>query len=235
MVTTSRRVASVLRPGGRRVDRYPRWVTREALAQWIGWAAAIAFFARIVPQPVKLFRTGVPDGVSPLAALNNVVTDLGWALYGIVSVTTQVWLTAVVALVPGVWTVLLLRRECTRVQVLLASTWLVIVMAMFPLDHLDVVLGVSVVVNHGPQVWTVLRESDLRGISVATWCLAIADATLWGGFGVLEDDLALVGYGAVLMTAAVIVLARVWWTSRSASSGPTPDHLDGGLAYTPAP
>lgn len=214
-------------------------MTREALAQWIGWLAAFAFFARIVPQPVKLFRTGLPHGVSPLSALNNVVTDVGWVLYGVVSVTTQVWLTAVVALVPGVWTVMLLRRQCTRTQVLLSTTWLVIVMVTLPLGWLGAVLGVSVVVNHGPQAWTVLRERDLRGVSVATWALAIADATLWGGFGVLEDDRALMGYGAVLMAVAVLVLGRVWWTGRTAPAGdavePSPAGHDEGLAYTPGP
>lgn len=212
-------------------------VTREVFAQWLGWIAALAFFARLVPQPVKLFRTGVPHGVSPLAVLNNIVTDVGWIMYGTVSGTTQVWLTALVALVPGLWTAALLRREVRVHHALTASVWLVIVMVTLPLGLLGSVLGVSVVVNHGPQVWTVIRQHNLLGVSVLTWSIAIADATLWGGFGVLREDPALIGYGVVLLSVAIIVLGRVWWTSRhdGLTPGDEPDTDDEALAYTPGP
>ena len=80
----------------------------------LGVLASIAFFARLTPQPIRLWRTGVPDGVSPMAAMNAALSDIGWILYGLAAGLVPVWLTAVVALVPGVWTVWLLRREATR-------------------------------------------------------------------------------------------------------------------------
>ncbi len=215
-------------------------MTYEALAQIIGWLAVAAFFARLLPQPLKLWRTGVPHGVSPVAVLNGLVSDLGWVLYGLGTGVLQVWLTAAVALVPCVWTAVLLRGVTTRRHVGIALVWLAVVLGTMPLGLLGAVLGVSVVVNHGPQVLLVLRQHDLRGVSAATWGLAIADATLWGCFGLLSPgvDLALVGYGTVLLTAALIVLGRVWWTSRSPLPDPEvelPAAVLEGLAYTPAP
>ncbi len=211
-------------------------MTREALAQWIGWLAAAAFFARLLPQPLKLWRTGLPQGVSALAALNNVVTDVGWLLYGVASSTTQVWLTASVALVPGIWTVVLLRSHTTTRQVALAGVWLGVVGITLPLGLVGGVLAVSVLVNHGPQVWTVLREDDLSGVAVTTWRLAILDATLWGLFGAIGDEVdgALVGYGVVLLLTAIVVLVRVAVSGgQSAGSQPagSPEHV----TYTPGP
>lgn len=207
------------------------------MAQWLGWLAAIAFVARLVPQPVKLWRTGLPTGVSMLAVLSGVVTDVGWILYGVTSDHVQIWLVSVVALVPGIWTAVLMWPHRTRAALIGASLWLVLVVATLPLGAIGSVLAVSVVVNHGPQVWKVLRESDLSGIAVGTWGLAIVDATLWGSFGVLEGDRALIGYGVVLLACAIIVLGRVHWTARHRPTTPHPLPADvaEGLAYTPGP
>lgn len=184
-------------------------------ADVLGWIASIAFFARLFPQPIRLARTGVPDGVSPLGALNAAVSDIGWILYGIGAGLVPVWGTAAVALVPGVWTVALLRRSTGRRDVVGGLVWLAVILLAWRTGAMVTILGLSVLVNQGPMVWTALREDRLDGIAPMTWLLALADASLWGLYGVAVGDAALMGYGAVLFTSAVVILGRVWWTRRA--------------------
>ncbi len=184
--------------------------------QVLGVLASIAFFARVLPQPVRLWRTGVPNGVSPLASMNSAMSDLAWVLYGTAAGLVPVWGTAVVGLVPGLWTVVLLRRQITRRDVIAVSLWLAVILGSAATGTLVAILGISVVVNQGPQVWQALRDDDLWGISPTTYVLAIFDATLWGAYGIAAADPAVIGYGVVLLTAALTVLGRIWWTRRTA-------------------
>jgi uncharacterized protein with PQ loop repeat len=187
----------------------------------LGVLASVAFFARLTPQPVRLWRTGVPDGVSPMAAMNSSLSDLGWILYGTAAGLVPVWLTALVALGPGLWTVWLLRRETTRRDLLWSALWLATIALAWASGTLAAILGVSVVVNQGPQVVRALRHDDLRGVSPTTYVLALADAALWGAYGLAAADVAVVGYAVVLLAAAVTVLGRIWWTRRLPVAGST--------------
>lgn len=181
----------------------------------IGYVASVVFLARLMPQPIRLARTGVPDGVSPLAMMNGVVSDVGWILYGLSVGLLPVWGVAVLALPAGIWTVVLLRRRITRTDLIGAGVWLFTIVIAWQVGRLAVILGVSVIVNHGPQVWTAIRSKHLDGISRTTWLLALADASLWGGYGIATGDPALMGYGSVLLTGAIVILARIWWTART--------------------
>lgn len=177
--------------------------------------ASAIFLARLVPQPVRLWRTGVAAGVSPVAAANAVSSASAWLAYGLTHRLLVVWAVSVVALVPGVWTVRLLWREFGPREVLAAAS----VAAAFALcavaGVLAAALAMGVVVTAGPQVWRAIRHSDLRGIAPATWCVAVADAGSWGAYGIAIGDRALEGYGVVLLSSATIVLGRVAWTRRA--------------------
>jgi hypothetical protein len=91
---------------------------------------------------------------------------------------------------------------------------------------LGTVLGASVVVNHVPAVWAALRGDRLDGIAPATWLIALADAGLWGGYGVLVRDPALIAYGTILVVASVVILFRLWqvggWTALRPRGLPDP-------------
>ncbi len=149
----------------------------------LGWIASAVFLSRLVPQPARLLRTGVADGVSPMAALNAVVTDLGWLVYGLVVGLVPVWAVAVVSLFPGFLMVTLLAKRTTGSDVLGAALWLGASLAAWRFGALGALLGISVMVNNGPQVWVSLKESDLAGIAPGAWLIAIADASLWGAYG----------------------------------------------------
>ena len=175
----------------------------------LGWLASILFISRLLPQPVRLVRTGLPEGVSPLAAMNAVIAETAWLVYGLQSGLVPVWAVSVAALVPGIWTIVLLRHQIRRHHLVRAGLWLVVIALAWVGGVLGAVLGATVLVSVGPQVWTAIREQDLRGLSVFTWLLALGDALLWGAYGLAVDDAALLGYAAVLFISAVIVLVRM--------------------------
>ena len=76
--------------------------------------ASVVFLVRLLPQPLRLARHGVAEGVSALAALNAVISALAWVAYGLQAQLPVVWGVSVLALVPGVWQAMLLRRALGR-------------------------------------------------------------------------------------------------------------------------
>src|SRR5438132_9685022 len=182
-----------------------------SLATALSLVASAIFLIRLLPQPARLWRTGVTTGVSPVAAANAVTSASAWLVYGLVHGLLVVWVVSIVALVPGVWTVTLLRREFGRIEVLAAGA----VVGAFALSAgfgvFGAALALGVLATAGPQVWRAMRHSNLQGIAPATWFVAVADASLWGGYGLVISDRALEGYGVVLLTSAAIVLGPVAW------------------------
>ncbi len=181
----------------------------------LGLLASGVFLVRLLPQPVRLARTGVASGVSPLAALNSMLTMIAWVSYGLIAGLPLVWAVSVVALVPGVWTVLLLRRDTTRRDLTWAGAWLAVQVLAAATGLLVAVLAAGVLVTQGPQVLRAVRESDLTGLATATWWLSLLDASTWGAYGLAVGDAALVAYGVVLATSACIVLGRIRVTRRA--------------------
>jgi len=177
--------------------------------------ASAIFLIRLIPQPARLSRTGVAAGVSAVAAANSVTSASAWLAYGLTHGLLVVWAVSVVALVPGVWTVVLLRRQFGRTE-LLGSGAVVSLFVLFAVaGQLGTALALGVLVTAGPQVWRAIRQSDLSGIAPATWVVAVVDALSWGTYGVVIADRALEGYGAVLFISAAVVLGRVGWTRRT--------------------
>ena len=180
----------------------------------LGVAAPLVFLVRLLPQPLRLARTGVDDGVSPMAAFNQLLSEGAWLAYGLIQASVSIWLVSAVALFPSGWQAMLLVRRARTVDLVGAVAFGVAIVAAWSFGWLGAVLGASVLVTTGPQVIEALRRDDLSGIAAATWWIAIADAALWGALGWVTDDLALVGYWAVLTVCALTVLARLAWTAR---------------------
>lgn len=185
-----------------------------ALVHTLAVLAPLVYLVRLLPQPIRLWRTGVAAGVSPLAAMNGVIGDVGWLVYGFSAGLPAVWAVSALALVPALWTVALLARSTTRVDLFAASAWALALVGSAAVGQIGITLALGVLVTQGPQVWVAIRNRDLRGIAPGTWWLSVLDATTWGLYGVGVGDGALMGYGLVLLTSAGIVLGRVWWTGR---------------------
>jgi uncharacterized protein with PQ loop repeat len=178
----------------------------------LGWLATVAFLVRLLPQPLRLIRTGVPDGVSCIAVMNIALTELAWLLYGFIEGLVPVWAVSLPALPLGLWTVVLLRHRITRRDLVVSGLWLGAIGVGFLTGTLAVILAVSVLVNYGPQVLTAIRGDHLEGLAPATWLLALVDAGLWGAYGVAVGDPALLGYCVILTLFALIILWRIWRT-----------------------
>jgi uncharacterized protein with PQ loop repeat len=189
----------------------------------LGWLATIAFLVRLLPQPIRLVRTGIPNGVSAVAIMNIALTELAWLLYGLIEGLVPVWAVSLPALPLGLWTVVLLRHQITRRDLAVSGVWLAAIAIGFLTGTLAVILAASVVVNYGPQVLTAVRGRDLDGLAPATWMLALADAGLWGAYGVAVGDPALVGYCVVLTLFSLVILWRIWRTREEAVVALAPD------------
>lgn len=180
----------------------------------VGLVASGVFLVRLLPQPIRLARTGVVAGVSPLAALNSVVTALAWTAYGVTARLAVVAIVSALAVIPSAWTALLLVRSATRSDWVGGLAWSGVVVAAAVTGRLGFVLAGSVLLTIGPQVIVALRGTDLRGIAPATMWIALADASLWGLYGLTLADGALMAYGLVLSSSATIVLVRIATTQR---------------------
>ena len=178
----------------------------------IAAVASAIFLARLIPQPLRLAKTGVPDGVSPLSALNGVTACVAWIAYGLMIGVVPVWSVSVLALVPSVWTAWLLRREIDAAAAAAAGAWVGVLALAAATGTFGAVLGLCVIVTQGPQVARAVREHDLSGISTTTWRIAVFDALAYGAYGLAIDDTALLGYAVVLTACAAIVLTRIWQT-----------------------
>lgn len=185
--------------------------------QALALLASAVFLARLLPQPVRLARHGVAAGVSPLAALNAVVSAVAWIAYGLAAHLPVVWGVSVLALLPGVWQAVLLRPQVRRRDLAWSGAFAATLVVAASTGLLGVALGGTVLVTAGPQVRTALVSHDLSGLAPATWRIAIVDAITWGLYGAAIGDAALVGYFVVLLTTAVVVLGRIAWTSRPAA------------------
>jgi uncharacterized protein with PQ loop repeat len=179
--------------------------------------APAVFLVRLLPQPLKLARTGVDDGVSPMAAFNQVLAEVAWLAYGLLQARVSIWLVSAVALFPSGWQALLLVRRARTSDLIGAACFGLVVAAAWATGTLGPLLGASVLVTTGPQVVEAIRKDDLSGIAPTTWWIALVDAALWGAYGWVIADWALVGYWAVLTACALTVLGRVAWTRRRSS------------------
>jgi uncharacterized protein with PQ loop repeat len=179
--------------------------------------ASVVFLIRLLPQPIRLARSGVAAGVSAAAACNAVVSAVAWIAYGLVQGLPVVWGVSVVALIPCTWQAVLLRRQVSRRDLAAVAGFIAALLAAAAMGVLGLALAGTVLVTTGPQVRRVLREHDLSGIAPATWWVAVVDAVTWGAYGWAVSDAALVGYFIALLAAAVIVLSRLAWTKRTAA------------------
>ena len=186
-----------------------------SLTDALAITASVVFLVRLLPQPIRLARSGVAAGVSAAASLNAVVSALAWIAYGLLEGLPVVWGVSVLALIPCTWQAILVRRNVARRDLAAVGGFVVALLAAGAMGVLGVALAGTVLVTTGPQVRRVLLEPDLSGIAPATWWVALVDAVAWGAYGWAVSDAALIGYFLALLCAAAIVLARLSWTRRN--------------------
>lgn len=181
----------------------------------LGLLASAVFLVRLLPQPVRLARAGRPAaGVSALAALHAVTAALAWIAYGLERGLPVVWGVSVLALVPSLWQLTLVWPTVVRRDLAWAIAFVAVLGGAWTLGAFAIALSATAAVTLAPQVRTALVGDDLSGLAPATWWVAIGDATVWGAYGLVVHDRALLGYFGVLVSASAVVLARIASTSR---------------------
>lgn len=175
----------------------------------LAFVASAVFLARLMPQPLRTLRTGHVEGVSAVAAMNSLIADAAWLLYGVTGRVLAVTLVSVPALLASGWTSFLLRRAVRRSDTLLSSLWLTAVVICAWTGVMTVVLSLTVVVCCGPAVWSAFRTARPDGLSRWTWWLAVADAASWGSYALLIGDRPLEMYGTVMSVTAAAMLIRL--------------------------
>ena len=196
--------------------------------------ASGAFLVRLVPQPLKLARTGCVAGVSTTAALNATVAAMVWTLHGITHHQPVVTWVSLASLVPCAWTVALLWRVISARDLAWAAGWLAVALGSWATPFAALVLSATVVVTNGPQVAAALRQDDLDGLAPGTWWWMVADGATWSAYGTLLADPALVGYGIACIAMGATVLRRLHEVAGPLPLATAP--LDGeGAALAPSP
>lgn len=189
----------------------------EAVANFAALIATALAVSFLVPQILKLRRTGVAAGVSTTWAAIGAVTNAVWTAY---LASAELWLAMVAT---GVATVLytvtfrLLVRagEQWRGPVLFAVLWVAALGSVALLggaDTLGVVLGLSYVVSVAPGVWRAYRTPDPAGISPGSWAIMLTAGPLWFFYGSFYEDAAVMIYAVTAFIAAALVLARYAYT-----------------------
>jgi hypothetical protein len=187
------------------------------LASAAAIAGTVLAVLALVPQILKLYRTGLVDGVSPTWAAFGVVTNIAWTAYlaheGLwLTVPATVLVTAAYAMTFA----LLVQAGLETSTPLVAGTiWggtLLTVAAVGGWPALGIVLGLSHVVQAAPSVWTAYRSPTPRGIAPGTWAIALAEGLLWGYYGWWYVDVPLMLFAVVASAASVAMLARYTMT-----------------------
>ena len=190
-------------------------MSRAEFATVVGIVATAVTFVHVVPQIVRLMRTGRVEGVSAAWASVAVTLNFGWMAYVIAE---EFWITIpsiLVAIVSFGSALYLMYRNGADVRpgalmsaavavasvgIQLAAGWTV----------LGTVLALSNGLYLGPSVVTAWRSHAPVGVSPLTWALAVLEGLLWGFYGALVASGPIIVFGATEAGLSALVLLRLW-------------------------
>lgn len=188
----------------------------------LGAVALVVTASTVVPQLLRLVREASVAGVSPSwTALGTVSTGV-WTIY---LVQGRLWWPAVADAMcclsyATTWRLLGRRGVDLRLSLVVATSWL----TAFVVAHLGggrgavgTVLGLSFVVQVSPSVWSAYRTPRPVGASTVTWLLVGLEGGLWGAYGFLLHDRAVLVFGAVAFGASILMVPRLVLTRRGSA------------------
>ena len=192
--------------------------------------ATVLAWTTLIPQIVKLARTGDPQGVSATWPYIGLVTNAAW--------TSYLWSQDLWAAMPStagmtffyVLVIHYLRKAAVPLGrplargVLLAGLFAAIA-AAFGWTALGLVLGWSYIAQISPAVWASYRTKNPTGISISSWSLITIESGLWFVYGWLLSDVPIVVFGSTGLVAGAAIVLRVALTGRRAQLEPAPPAL----------
>ncbi len=192
----------------------------ETLANIAIVAATLGTITFLLPQIVKLVKTKDSAGVSSTWPALGFVTNVGWFTYVI---NRQLWAAMLAPFVTFVsyavtlWALSRSGRDL-RASAVRGAVWGILLVATTlgaGWVALGVVLGLSYGVMIAPSVWTAYRTNDPSGISPGTWWIGVAEAALWGYYGLFHSDRGIITFGVVGVIGSALILTR-YYATRSA-------------------
>lgn len=173
----------------------------------------------LIPQIVRLIRFNDSAGVSPVWAAFGMLTNSAWILY---LGASDLWLAAaapaLAAATYGITLAVLASLDRRRYWMWIATFYgiaLVAVGGLGDMRSFGLVLSITPAVQLAPQILSVFRAASPTGVSPSTWTLSIGEAMLWGIYGTIVGDAALLGYGLVTSVGSTLVLGRVLVTCQA--------------------
>jgi uncharacterized protein with PQ loop repeat len=169
---------------------------------------------RALPQLGRLLRARNARGVSVDTAATSSVVSAGWAAYGVLTDQPAVALASGASAVTfALVTIAALRFGRRPGELRATPVWLLVLVVAGMVGGaagLGLVLPVSVLVANGPQLVVAWRERDLSALSLGTWVLSVAEAVVWGTYGLVAHDRSILVYGTLhLVTSGGIVALRL--------------------------
>ena len=190
-------------------------MSRADFALLVGAVATIATFVHVVPQILRLLRTGRIEGVSPSWAAVGMTLNFGWIAY---VVSQEYWIaipSIVVAIASFGVALYLMKRNgaAVRPSILFSAAVAaaaVVIQLAAGWTVLGTVLGLSNGLYLGPSVVEAWRSHTPVGVSPLTWVLAEIEGLLWGFYGVLVLAGPIMVFGATEALLSGLILLRLW-------------------------
>ncbi len=190
-------------------------MSRADVALLVGVVATAVTIVHVVPQILRLLRTGATDGVSPAWAAVGMTLNIGWMAY---VVAEEYWVAApsvAIAMVSfGAALYLMYRNGSDVRRAVLSSVAVAVACTAIQLvagwTVLGTVLGLSNGLYLGPSVVAAWRSHTPAGVSPLTWILAETEGVLWGLYGALVAAGPIIVFGVTEAALAALVLLRLW-------------------------
>lgn len=181
------------------------------VTELVGWLGGVMIVARLVPQTVRLLRTGSTAGVSGVGALCWLGNDVGWVVYGLREGLAPLWLPSALLLVLDLLVATMLIGRLRWRELAPGFAWIaaVTIAAVVGQGALGLALIAGSATGTLPHGWRALRSDDLSGVAPMTWALAVVDGMLWGLYGTARADAAVTWYAALTLLTGVVVLWRI--------------------------
>ncbi|GAB2448592.1 uncharacterized protein with PQ loop repeat [Conyzicola lurida] len=185
----------------------------EALLLVLPVAASAIAVAGAIPQLALLVRSHNAKGVSIAGWATGTASNTAWVVSSYINGSP---FTALALLLPALLTaaVFVLSTVWGGDRHLLATPFLFLallggVLAIGVPELVTVVLATTTVWAFGPSILAIFTASDLSGNAVATWVLAGGYGAIWGLYGFLLSDLAVLINGTINLVLGAAVLSGI--------------------------
>ncbi len=176
-----------------------------------GIVSTLLGVTRAMPQLICLLRARHAYGVSVDSAATSMIVSFGWAVYGLLTHQPVISLASGASgLIFALITLSALRFGRRLRELKIAPVWLAVLFIMGSLggaSGLSIALPISVLAANLPQVWVASREKNLIDLSLGTWLLAMTEGLLWGSYGIIQGDIAVLVNNTLQLTTSGIIVA----------------------------